>query len=65
MVEDFATTVDGSYSLTVTAGTSIWGIVGVIFPWGGKLVLSLLLLLLFYYYHYHYYCHYHCYKYFL
>ena len=27
----FATTVDGSYSLTDDVGTSIWGIVGVFF----------------------------------
>ena len=38
-VEVFATTVDGSYSLTVVVGVSVWGVVGVVIPWGGRLVL--------------------------
>ena len=38
-MEVFATTVDGSYSLTVVVGVSVWGVVGVVIPWGGRLVL--------------------------
>ena len=38
-VEVFATTVDGSYSLTVVVGASVSGVVVVLIPWGGRLVL--------------------------
>ena len=41
-VEVFATTFDSSYSLTVAVGTSVWGVAGVLFPWGRSLVLSFL-----------------------
>ena len=46
-VEVFATTVGSSYSLTVAMGTSIWGVVGVLFfSWGERVVLVFFLLLL-------------------
>ena len=45
-MEVFATTVGGSYSLTIAVGASVWGVVGVLFPWGGRLVLPFLLLLI-------------------
>ena len=42
------TTVNGSYSHSYSCccGASIWGVVGVLFPWGGRLVLPFLVLLL-------------------
>ena len=49
VVEVFGTAVDGPYSFTVAVGASIWGVVGVLIPWGGRLVLLFLLLLLFFF----------------
>ena len=46
-MEVIATTIDGSNSMTIAIGTSVWSVVGVPIPWGRRLVLPLLLLLLF------------------
>ena len=51
-VEVLATTVDGSYSLTVAVRTSVWGVAGVLIPSGERLVLS------FHHHHYYYYYYY-------
>ena len=48
------TTFDGSYSLTVAVGASVWGVAGVLIPWGGRLVLP------YYYYYYYYYYYFVC-----
>ena len=45
-MEVIATTVDGSNSMTIAIGTSVWSVVGVPIPWGRRLVLPLLLLFL-------------------
>ena len=39
-VKVFATTVDGSYPLTVAVRASVWIVVGVLIPWEGRMVLS-------------------------
>ena len=41
-MEVFAATVDDSYSLTIAVGASVWGVVGVLIPWGVRLVLPFL-----------------------
>ena len=38
--------VDGPYSLTVAVGVSVWGVVGVLFPWGGRLVLPFIIIII-------------------
>ena len=45
-MEVFATTLDGSYSLTVVVGVSVWGVVGVVIPWGGRLVLPFFIIII-------------------
>ena len=39
-VEVLLTTVDSSYYLTVAMGNSVCGVVGVLFPWGERLLLT-------------------------
>ena len=39
--------VDDSYSLTVAVGASVWGIVGVLFSWEGRLVLTFSIIIIF------------------
>ena len=41
-MEFFAIIVDGFYSLTVAVGVSVWGVVEVLIPWGGRLLLPFL-----------------------
>ena len=45
-MELFATTVDGSYSLTITVGASVCGVVGVLFPLGGRLVFFFVIIII-------------------
>ena len=40
------TAIDGSYSLTVAVGASVWGVVGVLIPWGGRLVLPFFIIII-------------------
>ena len=37
-MEAFARRVDSSYSLTVAVRASVWGVAGVLIPWGGRCV---------------------------
>ena len=43
-VKVFATTVDGSYPLTVAVMASVWSVVGVLIPWGGRIVLPFIII---------------------
>ena len=43
-VKVFATTVDGSYPLTVAVRASVWSVVGVLIPWEGRMVLSFIII---------------------
>ena len=47
-MEVFATVVDGSYSLTVAVVAYVWGVVGVLIPWGGTLVLPFFIIIIFF-----------------
>ena len=43
-VKVFATTVVGSYPLTVAVRASVWSVVGVLIPWEGRMVLSFIII---------------------
>ena len=42
----FTTAVDGYYCLTVAVGASVWGVVGVLIPWGGRLALPFFIIII-------------------
>ena len=46
-MEIFPTAVDGSYSLTVAVEVSVWGVVGVLIPWGRRMVLPFFIIIIF------------------